>query len=85
MQHFQFKNAGVQNRTILWNPKYTRPGDKKKVVVRMRKTTATTTTLTKKPTTIIRPGDEKKVVVGMKNGPLQLLDEELKPFQVFPT
>ena len=31
-----------------------------------------------------RPGDEKKVVVGMKNGPLQLLDEELEPLQVFP-
>ena len=33
----------------------------------------------------IRPGNEKKVVVRMKNGSLELLDEELKPLQVFPT
>ena len=33
----------------------------------------------------IRPGNEKKVVVRMKNVPLELLDEELEPLQVFPT
>ena len=30
------------------------------------------------------PGNEKKVVVGMQNGPLELLDKELEPLQVFP-
>ena len=32
----------------------------------------------------IAPCNEKKVVIRMKDGPLKLLDEELKPLQIFP-